>query len=265
MIAPESDRPAVPAGRRPPHPLPRRCAPCRCLSEPRCQRLVMRANRVVHWLRKVVPGQVGAQIENRRNGDEQSTDLLYRSRVDRPPPDGAPHLARFERIVDQDGTRLRDRLPERHLGRGPGGRRNLAIGAGTQSHQRRQLLQCIGNSRPSRAMSSISEAPQAERGRRRHTTRARWCNLRSSAVPSKAWASSLRSAPLSPAQKRDAGSSATRSRASPSSTSGAGPRCAACAFIYRSRLPPWRQSASGRRAARRAGCVPGSGPRSSPS
>src|SRR6202048_335506 len=100
----------------------------------------MCANRVVHWLRKVVPGRIGAQIEDRRDGDEQPTDLLYHSDVDWPPSDGAPHLARFEWIVDQDRARLRDRLPERDLGRGPSGLRSLAIGARTQSHQRRQLL-----------------------------------------------------------------------------------------------------------------------------
>ena len=101
---------------------------------------MIRANRVVHWLRKVVPDQIGAQIEDHRDGDEQPTDLLYHSRVDRPPSDAAPHLARFERIVDQDRACLRDRLSECNVGRGPSGLRSLAIGAGTQSYQRRQLL-----------------------------------------------------------------------------------------------------------------------------
>jgi hypothetical protein len=77
----------------------------------------MRANRVVHWLRKIVPGQIGAQIEDRRDGDEQPTDLLYHGRVDRPPSGGAPDLARLERVVDQDRARLRDRLPESRAGR----------------------------------------------------------------------------------------------------------------------------------------------------
>ena len=67
------------------------------------------------------PGQIGRQIEDRRDWDEQPTDLLHHSRVDQPPPDGAPHLARFERIVDQDRAGLRDRLPERHVGHGPSG------------------------------------------------------------------------------------------------------------------------------------------------
>src|SRR5437588_1511880 len=101
---------------------------------------MMRANRVVHWLRKVVPGRIGAQIEDRRDGDEQPADLLYHSRVDRPPPDGAPYLARFERIVDQDRAGLTDSLPERHAGRGLSGLRNPTIGGGIRTHQRRQLL-----------------------------------------------------------------------------------------------------------------------------
>src|SRR5690348_12817721 len=101
----------------------------------------MRANRVVHWLRKVAPGRIGAQIEDRRDGDEQPTDLLYYGRVDRPPPDSAWHLARFERIVEQDRAGLTDRLPERHVGRGPSGLRSLAIGTGTQPHERCQFLQ----------------------------------------------------------------------------------------------------------------------------
>ena len=77
----------------------------------------MRADCVVHWLRKAVPGQIRAQIEDRRDGDEQPTDLLHDSGVNRPPSDGAPHLARFERIVDQDCPRLGDRLPECRFGR----------------------------------------------------------------------------------------------------------------------------------------------------
>jgi hypothetical protein len=48
---------------------------------------------------------------------EQPANLLYNSRVDRPPSDRAPHLARFERIVDQDRAGLSDCLPERHAGR----------------------------------------------------------------------------------------------------------------------------------------------------
>jgi hypothetical protein len=72
----------------------------------------MRANRVVRLPREVVPGQIGAQIEDRRDRNEQPAELLYHSRVDRPPSDCAPHLARFERIVDQDRARLRERLLE---------------------------------------------------------------------------------------------------------------------------------------------------------
>jgi hypothetical protein len=76
----------------------------------------MRAHRILRWLREVLPGQIRTQIEDRRDGDEQPTDLLYHSRVDRPPPNRAPHLSRFKRVVDQDRACLRDRLPERHVG-----------------------------------------------------------------------------------------------------------------------------------------------------
>ena len=77
----------------------------------------MRAKRVMRWLRKIELGRVGTQIKNRRDGDEQPTDLIYHRRIDRPPPGGALDLPRFERIVDQDRLRLRDRPPERHVSR----------------------------------------------------------------------------------------------------------------------------------------------------
>jgi hypothetical protein len=41
----------------------------------------MRANRVARWLREVVLGRIGAQIENHRDGDEQTTDLLHDSHI----------------------------------------------------------------------------------------------------------------------------------------------------------------------------------------
>ena len=45
----------------------------------------MRINRVARCLREVVFGRIGAQIENHREGDEQTTDLSYDSRIDWPP------------------------------------------------------------------------------------------------------------------------------------------------------------------------------------
>src|SRR5262245_39544658 len=65
--------------------LPRALAaahPGSCLSEPRCQLPVVDTDRVAHRRRQVVPGRVGAQIEDRRDGDEEATDLLRHTRVD---------------------------------------------------------------------------------------------------------------------------------------------------------------------------------------
>jgi hypothetical protein len=50
-----------------------------------------------------VPDPIGKQIEDRRDRDEQPGDLLHHNQVDRPPPDRAPYLPCFKRIIDQDG------------------------------------------------------------------------------------------------------------------------------------------------------------------
>src|SRR6516164_1224274 len=64
----------VAAGRLPPRRLPHRCAFIRCLPEPRCQRLVMCPNRVLHQLREAdrrtfdfPPSRPSSELRNRRN------------------------------------------------------------------------------------------------------------------------------------------------------------------------------------------------------